>query len=61
MRHLFGCCLLSVACAAVAPAAEGMVFPGADWATSTPEAQGVDSSLLDDAVNYLEANSPRTG
>ena len=31
------------------------VFPGATWDYSTPEAQNVDSSLLEAAVDYLES------
>lgn len=36
-----------------ARAAGEMVFPGADWATATPESQGVDSALLQVAMNFL--------
>jgi hypothetical protein len=30
-----------------------MIFPGADWTESTPEAQGVNSSQLNTAMSYL--------
>ncbi|MCK4628840.1 MAG: serine hydrolase, partial [Sedimentisphaerales bacterium] len=30
-----------------------MVFPGADWKESKPEAQGVDTAKFDTAINYL--------
>jgi CubicO group peptidase (beta-lactamase class C family) len=47
--------------AAAGAHAQSMSFPGADWATSSPEAQGVNSTLLNDAVNYLKANAPFDG
>ncbi len=30
-----------------------MVFPGADWKESKPEAQGIDTAKFDTAINYL--------
>ncbi len=47
------------ASSAATPAA--MTFPGTEWLESTPEAQGVDSTLLNDAANYLRANAPSDG
>jgi len=38
-----------------------MVFPGANWQTATPESQGVDSAKLNEAVNYLKANTGTDG
>ncbi|MCK4629345.1 MAG: hypothetical protein KAT56_10095, partial [Sedimentisphaerales bacterium] len=35
------------------------VFPGADWEEKTPESQGVASSKLNEAVNYLSEVSGR--
>jgi CubicO group peptidase (beta-lactamase class C family) len=38
--------------------AQQMVFPGAEWETATPESQEVDSGLLQDAVDILDASAP---
>ncbi|HKZ68028.1 MAG TPA: serine hydrolase domain-containing protein, partial [Chitinophagaceae bacterium] len=38
-----------------------MVFPGTDWEIRTPESQGVDSAKLNEAINYLHANSGGAG
>ncbi len=35
------------------PAAEGTVFPDAQWAEATPESQGVDGAKLNEAVELL--------
>jgi hypothetical protein len=37
--------------------ADAMVFPGADWTESAPEAQGVDSAKLAAAMQYVAAKS----
>jgi CubicO group peptidase (beta-lactamase class C family) len=37
------------------------VFPGTDWQEATPESQGIDSTRLSAAVDYLRANTPRHG
>lgn len=34
--------------------AEGMIFPGDEWAAATPESQGVDSAKLKNAVDWLD-------
>ncbi|OPZ11531.1 MAG: Beta-lactamase [candidate division BRC1 bacterium ADurb.BinA364] len=44
-----------------APAAPDMVFPGEDWERTTPEAQGVDSAKLAEAVANMDANFGSTG
>lgn len=33
----------------------GIVFPGKEWKTSPPEAQGIDSKKLAEAMNYLQS------
>ena len=55
---MFDCiklCVLTIVFAFVfcAAGAAGTVFPGADWEEKTPESQGVASSKLNEAVNYL--------
>jgi hypothetical protein len=35
-----------------------MVFPGSDWKERTPESQGVDSVMLEEAINYLHDSFP---
>jgi len=37
----------------VTAASEAMVFPGEDWQQVKPEAQGLDSAKLAEAVSYL--------
>ena len=39
----------------------GMVFPGTDWVEMSPESQGVDSSKLNQALNYLESKTGLDG
>ncbi len=41
--------------------ADTMVFPDKDWEEATPESQGVDSTKLADAVEYLKANAGDDG
>ena len=36
-------------------------FPEASWEERTPESQGVDSSILKQAIDYLHANSGGVG
>ena len=46
------------------PAAEAMIFPGADWVVATPESQGVDGAQLERAMRILAeiaADHPRNG
>jgi len=50
-----------IACMCVAVVSEAMVFPGDDWQQARPEAQGVDSSQLKEAVSYLRENSGSDG
>jgi len=50
-----------ITCSFVALTAEAMVFPGQDWQQVRPEARGVDSAKLKQAVSYLEANSGSDG
>ncbi len=50
-----------VSCAFVAAVSEAMVFPGKDWEETSPEAQGLDSAKLKEAVSYLENNSGSDG
>ncbi|MFC1761178.1 serine hydrolase domain-containing protein [Planctomycetota bacterium] len=38
-----------------------MVFPGKEWQTATPESQGMDSSALTQALEYLRKNAGRNG
>ncbi len=38
-----------------------MVFPETDWEIRTPETQGVDSAGLNEAIDYLHANSGGAG
>lgn len=52
---------LLLACGHLAAASQAMVFPGEDWQQVRPEAQGVDSAKLKEAVSYLEANSGSDG
>ena len=42
-------------------AAMGAVFPAEDWQQATPESQGVDSTNLETALDYLRANSGPDG
>ena len=51
-------CVLSVI---VTTASEAMVFPGEDWQQVKPEAQGLDSAKLEQAISYLENNSGSDG
>jgi CubicO group peptidase (beta-lactamase class C family) len=44
-----------------AAAAQRTVFPGQQWEEATPESQGVDSSKLKEALDYLAKNSGRDG
>ncbi len=37
------------------------VFPSGDWKQATPQSQGVDAAKLDEAVEYLRANSGPDG
>lgn len=37
------------------------VFPDEDWSQATPQSQGVDAAKLDEAVEYLRANSGPDG
>lgn len=41
--------------------ASARVFPGKDWARSTPEEQGIDGARLREAVDYLARNAGRDG
>ncbi|MFZ5830536.1 MAG: serine hydrolase domain-containing protein, partial [Planctomycetota bacterium] len=41
--------------------AQEMVFPGKEWATASPDSQGVDAEKLLEAVAYLEKNAGRDG
>ena len=45
----------------VTAASEAMVFPGEDWQQVKPEAQGLDSAKLAEAVSYLKNNSGSDG
>ncbi|MBL7185046.1 MAG: serine hydrolase [Phycisphaerae bacterium] len=45
----------------VTAASETMVFPGEDWQQVKPEAQGLDSAKLEQAVSYLKDNSGSDG
>jgi CubicO group peptidase (beta-lactamase class C family) len=45
----------------VAAASQAMVFPGKDWREARPDAQGLDSEKLGEAVSYLENNSGSDG
>lgn len=38
-----------------------MAFPGDQWEIASPQSQNVDSERLQDAVRYLEENTPRDG
>ena len=49
-----------IACG-LAAASQAMVFPGEDWKQVRPEAQGVDSAKLKEAVSYLKNNSGSDG
>jgi CubicO group peptidase (beta-lactamase class C family) len=40
---------------------EDVVFPGTDWVETTPESQGVDSTKLARAVDYLKGKSGSDG
>jgi len=56
--------VLLVACglsSVVTAASEAMVFPGEDWQQVKPEAQGVDSAKLEQAISYLKSNSGSDG
>ena len=50
-----------IACGFVAVAAGATVFPADDWQQTLPEAQGVDSAKLKEAVSYIEKNSGSDG
>ncbi|MEA3226205.1 MAG: serine hydrolase, partial [Planctomycetota bacterium] len=50
-----------VACGFFAATSEAMVFPGDDWKQARPEAQGIDSAKLKEAVSYIESNSGSDG
>ena len=50
-----------IAFGSVAVASQAMVFPGKNWRQAPPEAQGVDSAKLKEAVSYIESNSGSDG
>jgi CubicO group peptidase (beta-lactamase class C family) len=51
----------TLAISSVAAGAEEMVFPDKEWEQATPESQEVDSSILNQAIDYLHANSGGVG
>jgi len=53
MKKRFLWALLLAGIVLVPQISSAMVFPGADWKECKPEAQGVDSTKLNDAINYL--------
>jgi len=59
LRLLIATALIASGFAALT--AEAMVFPGQDWQQARPEAQGIDSAKLKEAVSYLESNSGSDG
>ena len=50
-----------IAFGSVTVASQAMVFPGKNWREAQPEAQGVDSAKLKEAVSYLAGNSGSDG
>ena len=39
------------------PTAQAQVWPGDDWDVSTPEAQGMDATRLEEAATYCDAHN----
>ena len=61
----FNCCwcgiLFSLATQVVAGECPAEVFPGAEWREATPRSQGLDEDALQNALEYLDANSGGAG
>lgn len=52
--------VLALPAAGAAPR-QSMVFPGASWQETTPDAQGVDAVKLQAAADWLKSNTPQDG
>ena len=58
---MFTCSVFHFALVAGLAASGTMVFPGVDWEERTPESQGIDSDVLNQAIEYMHANSGGVG
>ena len=55
------CCGLLICLPVGAVEKKALIFPGDTWLRATPESQGIDSSKLNQALDYLRANAGGAG
>ena len=55
------CYVFSVCLSVSAVEKKALIFPGDTWLRATPESQGIDSSKLNQALDYLRANAGGAG